>query len=159
MEIKALDVPWLKNHACSKPAKTSAHFVDVAAALQWDHMSIFSERTLIWVLAGHARFIFLLLSHLFPSLPSHLSAHQSAGSVARTAHGVDLEMSWQRYAHDARIETAFCRRTLWSWSGHIIQLVHLWKIHLWQTPQDVFFFVFFPDPFLDESQTASSLRR
>lgn len=67
--------------------QTSARSVDVAAAFQWDHMNVFSERTLIGVLAGHARFIFLLLSHLFPSLPSHLSAHQSAGSVARTAHG------------------------------------------------------------------------
>lgn len=66
---------------------------------------------------------------------------------------------WQCGAHGARrglgdvlaalrttpgLRQTFCRRTLWSCSGHIIQLVYLWKIHLWQTPQDVFIS---PDPF------------
>lgn len=83
--MEVLDVPCCLLEIVFS-GKTSVHFVDVAAALQWDHMNVFTERTLVWVLAGHARFIFLLLSHLFPSLPSHLSAHQSAGSVVRTAH-------------------------------------------------------------------------
>lgn len=46
-------------------------------------------RAFIWVLAGRARFIFpppFFFSHLFLSPRSRLSAHQSAGSVVRTAH-------------------------------------------------------------------------
>lgn len=117
----------------------------------------FSERTLIWVLAGHTRFIFLLLSHLFPSLPSHLSAHQSAGSVARTAHGARRGLG----------DVLALRTTLGlrqpSVEGHFeadldILFNFICGKSIFGKLLKTFFFLFF-DPFSDESQTASSQRR
>lgn len=114
-------------------SKTSVHFVDVAAVLQWDQMNVFSERALGWVLAGHARFIFLLLSHLLPSLPSHLSAPQSAGSsVARTAHGARRGLgdvlAALRTTPGLRLPSV--DGAVWKWSGLILQLIlffFFWK--------------------------------
>lgn len=127
--------------------KTSVRVVDVAAALQWDHMNVFTERTLVWVLAGRARFIFLLLSHLFPPLCLHISPPIRALWQCG-AHGAQrTARTWRclgGVTRDARSETTSSgERTLWSSSGHIIKLLHLWGKSIFGKLLKTFFWVFF----------------
>lgn len=92
---------------------------------------------------------------IFSLLCLHISPPIRALAVWRARRTAWTWRCLGSVTHDARIETSFCRRTHWGWSGHIIKL----------RGKSIFgkllkgFFFFFPDPFSDESQTVSSQRR